>query len=137
MLGISNREQRTNKKTFKTFYNKPIVDNSVGILKGKQLFLEGLKHLVLYPQKFNGIKLLNFVKARRTWCKIEGRCNTSTYFTHSFITLTISTTFRSPSERFIKWLLDVEVEKIESSTEDERKNGFIVLTDFVQILLFT
>ena len=45
---ILKREQWTYKTTFETFYNKPTVDNSVEILKGKQLCLGSFNNSVLW-----------------------------------------------------------------------------------------
>ena len=65
-LGLSlpetlKRGQWTNKTTF---YNKPSVDKSMEILKGKQRCLGGSKHSVLYQQRFHGMKFLDFTRVR-------------------------------------------------------------------------
>ena len=129
--------------------NKPIADNSVEFLKDRQLCLGSIKNslsplfVITLPPDILRIEVsISYQAAKHLkWnldfmSKIEGWYNTPTHTTHGFMTLTIFIIFRSLQKMFVKWLLDVEVENIKNSTYYEKK-WFIVLSDFVKILLFT
>ena len=60
---ILERGQWTNKTAFETFYNKPILDNSVGLSQRKLLCFGDFKHSELYRLRFYKIKIANFIRA--------------------------------------------------------------------------